>query len=154
MEKPASQPPPQWDIDRPFIKPVTVAAEHIDAFGHANNVSYLKWLEDVAWAHSEALGLGWAEFKALNTGFVVHRHELDYLSPTFERDELLTASWIHENNGRLEMWRRYQIIRISDGKTVLRATTRFICVDFTTGRPKRQPPAFVAAYAAGRGALD
>lgn len=143
----------QWDIPRPFIQPVTVAPEHIDGFGHVNNVSYLKWLEDVAWAHSNALGLGWDAYRTLNTGCVVHRHELDYLAPTFERDELLSATWIHENSGRLDMWRRYQIIRVGDGKTVLRAASRFVCVDFTSGRPKRQPPEFVAAYCAGRGTL-
>lgn len=142
-----------WDIARPFTRSITVTAEHLDGFGHVNNVNYLKWLEDVAWEHSNALGLGWEAYRALNTGCVVHRHELDYLAATFAGDALVSATWIHENTGRLDMWRRYQIIRIADRKTVLRATSRFICVDFTTGRPKRQPAEFVAAYATGRGAL-
>ena len=143
-----------WDIASPFIKPVTVGQEHLDAFGHANNVAYLKWLEDVAWAHSNALGLGWDAYRRLNAGCVVYRHELDYLAATFAGDALLSATWIHENTGRLDMWRRYQIIRVADGKTIMRAASHFICVDFATGRPKRQPPEFVAAYRTGRGAVD
>ncbi|MES2885789.1 MAG: thioesterase family protein [Pseudomonadota bacterium] len=143
-----------WDVARPFIQPVTVTGEHLDGFGHVNNVNYLKWLEDVAWAHSNALGLGWEAYRRLNAGCVVYRHELDYVAATFAGDELLSATWIHENSGRLDMWRRYQIIRIADGKTVMRAASHFICVDFTTGRPKRQPAEFVAAYTTGRGALD
>lgn len=153
MNTPATPADLPWDIARPFTKPITVTAEHLDGFGHVNNVNYLKWLEDVAWEHSNALGLGWDAYRALNTGCVVHRHELDYLAATFAGDALVSATWIHENTGRLDMWRRYQIIRVADRKTVLRASSRFICVDFTTGRPKRQPAEFVAAYATGRGAL-
>ena len=44
------------------------------------------------------------------------------------------------------MWRAYQIIRERDRKTVLRGRTQWICVDMSTGRPRRQPPEFVAAY--------
>lgn len=154
MTSTANPPPLVWDVARPFIKPVTVTAEHLDGFGHVNNVNYLKWLEEVAWAHSNALGLGWEAYRRLNAGCVVYRHELDYLAATFAGDELLSATWIHENSGRLDMWRRYQIIRVGDGKTVMRAASHFICVDFTTGRPKRQPQEFVAAYLTGRGALD
>ena len=142
-----------WDVPKPFCQRLVVGSEHLDGFGHVNNVTYLKWLEDVAWAHSNALGLDWDAYRQLNTGCVVHRHELDYLAACFAGDALISATWIHENSGRLDMWRRYQIIRISDGKTVMRAASRFICVDFTSGRPKRQPPEFVAAYCTGRGAL-
>lgn len=143
-----------WDVARPYLLPITVGPEHLDGFGHVNNVAYLKWLEDVAWAHSNALGLGWEAYRALNAGCVVRRHELDYLAATFAGEQLCAATWIHENSGRLDMWRHYQIIRVADGKTVLRARSHFVCVDFTSGRPKRQPPAFVAAYAPGRGAVD
>lgn len=154
MTSTASTPPAIWDIARPFIKPVTVGPEHLDAFGHTNNVMYLHWLEDVAWAHSNLLGLDMAAYRRLNAGCVVRRHELDYLAPTFVGDKLLTATWIHENNGRLDMWRRYQIIRVADGKTILRGASQWVCVDMGSGRPKRQPAEFIAAYATGRGAVD
>lgn len=146
--------PIQWDVAHPFTRAFTVGPEHIDGFGHVNNVNYLKWLEDVAWAHSNALGLGWDAYRSLNSGCVVYRHELDYLAPTFEGEALVSATWIHENTGRIDMWRRFQIVRPKDGKTVLRAASRYVCVDFSTGRPKRQPAAFVAAYFAGCGAIQ
>lgn len=154
MTNEANQAPLKWDVAHPFIKPVTVSAEHIDAFGHTNNVVYLRWLEEVAWAHSNALGLDMDTYRRLGAGCVARRHELEYLAPTFAGDALLTATWIHENEGRLDLWRRFQIIREGDGKTVMRAATRWVCVDMVSGKPKRQPPEFVLAYAAGRGALD
>jgi acyl-CoA thioester hydrolase len=100
----------------------------------------------VAWSHSVALGLDFAAYERFGAGCVAHRHELDYLAPTFAGDELLLGTWIAENDGRLTMWRAYQIVRVSDGKTVLRGRTRWVCVDMKTGRPRLQPPEYVAAY--------
>jgi acyl-CoA thioester hydrolase len=56
--------------------------QHQDAFGHTNNVAYLEWLEKVAWAHSESLGLNIAAYYNLGCGCVVRKHELNYCLPT------------------------------------------------------------------------
>lgn len=141
-----------WDMPTPFTESVTVGPEHLDQFGHTNNVVYLQWLERVAWAHSNTLGLSFADYRRLNAGCVARKHELEYLAATFAGDELLLGTWIHENDGRLSMWRRYQIVRLADGKTVLRGQTHWVCVDMRTGKPRRQPPEFLAAYLPGRGA--
>lgn len=144
--------PAAWDIEKPFVEKLVVGPEHLDAFGHTNNVVYLQWLEKLAWAHSGTLGLSFADYQRLNAGCVARKHELEYLAATFAGDELELGTWIHENDGRLSMWRRYQIIRVGDGKTVLRGQTHWVCVDMQSGKPKRQPPEFLAAYVAGRGA--
>lgn len=135
-----------WDVSRPYVQTLTVGPEHLDDFGHTNNVVYLSWLQDVAWAHSESLGFGMADYQRVGAGCVARRHELDYLAATFPGDVLHVATWVAENSGRLDMWRAYQIIRASDNKTVLRGRTHWICIDITSGRPRRQPPEFVAAY--------
>lgn len=141
-----------WDIATPYTEPVTVGPEHLDRFGHTNNVVYLQWLERVAWSHSNSLGLGFEDYERLNAGCVARKHELEYLAATFAGDELLLGTWVHENDGRLSMWRRYQIMRVGDGKTILRGQTHWVCIDMKTGKPKRQPPEFLAAYVQGRGA--
>ena len=141
----------KWDMPTPFTERVTVGSEHLDQFGHTNNVVYLQWLERVAWAHSNTLGLSFADYQRLNAGCVARKHELEYLAATFAGDELLLGTWVHENDGKLSMWRRYQILRVGDGKTVLRGQTHWVCVDMQTGRPKRQPPEFLAAYTPGKG---
>jgi len=146
MSNSMTQPAPAWDVATPFVERVTVGPEHLDRFGHTNNVMYLQWLEKVAWAHSLSLGFGFEDYERVGAGCVARRHELDYLAPTFAGDELLLATWIHENDGRLSMWRRYQIIRAGDGKTVLRGQTHWVCVDMKSGRPRRQPEEFLKAY--------
>ena len=135
-----------WDVQSPHILVVRVEPDHLDRFSHTNNVVYLGWLQQAAWSHSNALGLDFAAYERLGTGCVVRRHELDYLAPTTTADELCVGTWIAENDERLMMWRGYQIIRAGDGRTILRGRTQWVCVDMKSGRPKRQPPEFVAAY--------
>ncbi|MGQ0621261.1 MAG: acyl-CoA thioesterase [Panacagrimonas sp.] len=135
-----------WDVSAPFAQTVTVGPEHLDEFGHTNNVIYLGWLQDVAWAHSHSLGLSMDDYRRLDAGVVARRHELDYFAATFAGERLHLATWIAENSGRLDMWRAYQIIREGDRKTVLRGRTQWVCVDMRSGRPRRQPPEFLAAY--------
>ena len=135
-----------WDVIEPFHQRVVVAPEHLDDFRHTNNVVYLGWLEQVAWRHSQHLGLGFADYERLGAGCVARRHELDYLAPTFAGDVLHLATWIAETDSRLTMWRGYQVIRESDRRTVLRARTLWVCVDLASGRPRRMPAEFTATY--------
>ena len=137
-----------WAVKTPFVEPVTVVHSDTDAMGHTNNVTYLRWLESVAWNHSKSLGMSMARYRELGTGCVARRHELDYLAATFEGEELLLGTWIVENDERLSMWRGYQIFRPADRKLVMQARTHWVCIDMKSGRPKRQPPEFIAAYRA------
>lgn len=135
-----------WAVSTPHLMRVKVGPEHQDEYRHTNNVVYLQWLEQAAWSHSCALGLDMAAYQRLGVGCVVRKHELDYLLPTHAGDELMVGTWISANDGKLSTTRAYQIVRIKDGKTVLRGRTDFVTVDMTTGKPRRMPPEFVAAY--------
>lgn len=137
-----------WPVVDPHCITVQVAADDTDAFEHTNNVCYLRWLEDCAWSHTCALGLDMAAYRRIGAGCVARRHELDYLAPSFAGETLVVATWIEENDGRVTMWRGYQVMRPADGRVILRARTQWACVDMVTGRPRRQPEAFVEAYRA------
>mgnify|MGYP006200763065 CR=1 FL=1 len=44
-------------MSRPvFEMRFTAAPEHIDELGHVSNVVYVRWIQDVAKAHSRAVG--------------------------------------------------------------------------------------------------
>ena len=88
-----------WKVAAPFILSLRVLPEHLDDYQHTNNVIYLQWLEQVAWAHSAAIGFDMAAYQRMGCGFVVRRHELDYLLPTHVGDELQLATWISANDG-------------------------------------------------------
>ena len=71
-----------------FEQTISVLPEHCDGLGHVNNVQYLHWAEDLAWAHSSALGLGLARYQALDCAMVAREHVLTYLAACFAGDEL------------------------------------------------------------------
>lgn len=135
-----------WQWENPYVLPLTAEQEQLDGLGHVNNVSYLRWLEEAAWAHSIALGIGLEEFQNLDRAMVARRHELDYLLPCQLGDELLVGTWIISNDRKLSMERSYQIIRAADRKTVFTGRTHWVCVALSSGKPRRMPAEFIAAY--------
>lgn len=138
---------PAWDLPTPFTMDVTVQAHHIDLMRHTNNVVYLQWLEDIAWAHSIALGLGPDEYEALGHGMVVRQHQLTYVQATRLGEGLTLATWLTHAD-KLSLHRHYQFVRVADGATVFRGKTHYVCVDIAQGRVRRMPPRFIEAYSA------
>ena len=117
-----------------------------DGLGHANNAVYLSFCEQVAWSHSEAHGLGIADYHTLDRAMAVQTTRLKYLQPAFAGDELEVANWIVKSDGRLRVTRRYQIRRSRDGATVVRGESDFVCIEVSSGRPRRMPPRFAREY--------
>ena len=135
-----------WDRATPFTLDLQVGPDDIDGLGHANNAVYVTWLERCAWRHSQRLGLDLAEYRRLDRAMAVVRHEIDYLAAAYEADELQLGTWIVDWDQRLRMTRHFQLIRPSDGATLLRAQTTFVCIELSSGRPKRMPAEFVDGY--------
>lgn len=135
-----------WDYDKPFVQEVEASAEHIDGLNHVNNNIYGQWCEQAAWAHSESLGISLKDYQELDRAMAIVRSEYDYLLPALLNEELLVATWLTENDGKLNMQRRFQIVRKADGKTLVRGLWKFVCIQISTGRPKRMPELFVDKY--------
>ena len=136
----------EWALPEPFVMDIHVADEAIDAYQHVNNSEYLRWVEQISWAHSEALGLSLERYRELDRAMVVHRHELDYLAPAFAGDVLQLATWIVDCDQRFSLTRRFQLMRVETAKILLNARTRFACVALSTGRPKRLPEEYRRIY--------
>ena len=138
-----------WERSAPFVLDIAVGAEHIDEFAHVNNVVYVGWLEQCAWAHSRSLGLSIDDYRRLDRGMAVVRHEIDYLAAAREGEHLQLGTWIVESDGRLSISRQFQLRRPADGATLLRARTRFACIELSSGKPRRMPAEFVERYGQG-----
>ncbi|MEM7020688.1 MAG: thioesterase family protein [Pseudomonadota bacterium] len=135
-----------WDLPDPFTIELTVGDDDIDLYGHTNNAVYLSWCEQVAWAHSEALGIGWPEYDELQRGMAVRKTQIEYFAPSFANEQVYVANWIIEADGRLTATRRYQICRVNDGATLVRARSDFVCIDLKSGKPRRMPLIFAETY--------
>lgn len=135
-----------WDYPDPHTFYTTVMPEDMDALNHTNNTVYVKWCEQVAWSHSVSLGLDLERYHALDRAMAITHSEYDYLQASREGDEIVAGTWIVSSDNKLTMTRRFQVIRLQDGVTLLRAAMRFACIEISSGRPRRMPKEFLEGY--------
>jgi acyl-CoA thioester hydrolase len=140
-------PEPSLPLPSAFTSTRRVVADEIDDYAHVNNTCYLQWLDGIAWAHSAALGLPLQRCLALRRGMAVRHTRVDYLEAALLADTLLLATWIVACDGRLRCTRRFEILRVADGKRVLDAEIDYFCLNLETGKPCRFPGEFVECYA-------
>lgn len=136
----------RWDLPTPFVIDIEVGESAIDDYGHVNNTEYLRWIEQISWAHSQHLGLDIHDYRRHDRAMAVHRHELDYLAPAYAGNHLQLATWIVACDGRMSLTRRFQLQRTADETTLLRARTRFVCIELSSGRARRLPAPYTATY--------
>ncbi len=135
-----------WDYDHPFLIDVVVEASHIDGLQHVNNAVYVTWCQDAGWQHSISLGLGIEHYHELDRAMAIRRSEYDYAQSAYLGDELTVATWLTKSDNKLSMERRFQLVRKSDGATLLRGRWDLVCIQISSGRPKRMPEAFKTIY--------
>ena len=124
-----------------------VTPEEIDGLGHVNNLVYLSWFLEAAAAHSQAVGWGMERMLVMGEGWVVRRHEIDYLLPVKPEETVLMRTWV-ETAERASSERHYEIYRPSDGKKVCCGLTMWVWINYKTGRPRRIPREVVQAFSA------
>ncbi|MBE3025073.1 acyl-CoA thioesterase [Janthinobacterium sp. BJB1] len=135
-----------WDFPHACTLPVSPEPADIDGLQHTNNAVYVRWCEHIAWHHSATLGLDLDDYRRLDRAMAIRRGEYDYLLPTRAGEALTLATWLCASDGRSSMERRFQLVRDSDGATVVRGRWHLICIELSSGRARRLPPEFLAAY--------
>ena len=115
---------------------VPVLAGDIDELGHVNNTVYLRWVQEAATAHWQAIAS--PEDQAAIV-WVVMRHEIDYKAPAFANDEVLLRTWVGTAS-RLTFERHTEICRARDRQLLSQARTLWCPISSATGRPTRVPP--------------
>ena len=127
-----------------FAIPITAAAADIDELGHVSNLVYLRWVQDVAMAHSRSVGWDFARYRELGAAFMVRRHEIDYIAQVTLGQALSAETWV-------DSWRAASCIRktelVLDGKVVARAATTWALIGLASGRPQRIPEELAALFA-------
>ena len=135
-----------WDLPSPFTLALTPQPGDIDGLGHTNNAVYVQWCEQAGWAHSEALGLSLADYRRLDRAMAIREGRYEYLLPSFEGEALVLGTWLTASDGRLTMERRFQLRRASDGQTLVRGRWALVCIEISSGKPRRMPAEFLDIY--------
>ncbi|GAA3994261.1 thioesterase family protein [Hymenobacter fastidiosus] len=117
-----------------FSHTIQVVAADIDELNHANNVQYLRWVQDIASAH-------WLTAyppTAAPTPYmwVVMEHRIRYLKPALLGDELRCTTWVGDVRGA-QSQRFTRIERVADGALLCEAETQWAFLDPQTLRPRR-----------------
>ena len=116
-----------------FAHEFEVPASAIDALGHANNVEYVRWVQDVAGAHW--LSICPAELRD-QIIWVVREHRIRYLQSAFVGEALRATTWVGETSGATSL-RYTRLTRATDGVLLCEAETTWVLLDPKSGRPVR-----------------
>jgi acyl-CoA thioester hydrolase len=128
-----------------FELDLVVDAQDIDILGHASNLVFVRWIQDVALAHSAAVGLDLSAYRRIGAVFVVVRHEIDYLRPAMLGDAIRARTWVSDVTAA-KCIRHTELTRVSGGDLLAKALTTWGFVAMDTGRPKRITPDVRAAF--------
>jgi len=121
---------------------IAVEPDDIDQFGHANNIVYLRWVQDAAAAHWTAIAPA-SDREKLQ--WVIVRHEIDYKQAAFLGDEIIARTWVG-NARRIRFERHTEILRARDRAILAKAVTLWCPIDTGTGKITLVSPELKALF--------
>ena len=133
------------DMSSVFDLRIKVKPEHIDVLGHVNNVVYVQWMQDVASAHIETLGVGLDQYLEMKHAMVAVEHHVQYRKAAMLDDDVILRTWLYEINA-LYSFRQYAFFNAKDHSLLFTGNTKWACIEIASGRPKRMSPTFIQAY--------
>ena len=126
--------------ERPYSVDVPLRWSDMDAYGHVNNVQFLRLLED---ARVTGFQQWFGEDRSpLKRGVVIARHEIEYLAPLdFRHAPVSVDMWVTQISGS-SFNLGYEVHDPTGVGTTLyaRAETTLVAYDFASASPRRLCP--------------
>lgn len=135
-----------WNNPKIFTSPIVPASEDIDGLDHTNNAVYVKWCEQIAWQHSEVLGVSLNDYRQQDRAMAIVRAEYNYLAATRLGETLEISTCLVSCDMKMRMQRDFQIINTAKDLLVFEGSWKFLCIEISSGKPKRIPPLFLDKY--------
>ena len=126
-----------------YSKTITIPSHAIDENGHVNNVTYVQWMQDIAVEHYSSIG--GIKAQGPDSTWVVREHRIEYLLPAFSDEVIEIRTWV-ENIRRVRSLRKYEFVRRSDGKVLVKGETDWVFINAKTGEPKAVPIEVVKVF--------
>ncbi len=126
----------------PFTRIFTAQPDDIDELGHVNNAVWVRWIQDMATAHWQAVA---APEHIAAYFWVVTRHEIDYRGNVGLGQSVTANTWIESEPKGAQFDRRVDFVDAA-GKVIVRANTTWAMIDKATGRLVRVRPEVSAPF--------
>jgi acyl-CoA thioester hydrolase len=126
-----------------YTKNIIIPQSAIDENGHVNNVTYVQWMQDIAVEHYSSIG--GIEAQGPDATWVVREHKIEYLLPAFVNEEIEIRTWV-ENIRRVRSLRKYEFVRKTDGKILVKGETDWVFLDVKTGSPQAVPDKVIKIF--------
>lgn len=110
--------------------------DDIDLFNHVNNVVYVRWIQDVSTAHWNARA---TSVQRETIGWVVVRHEIDFLTPARLGDEIIARTWVGTAEKNI-FERHTEFLRARNQKVIARGRSLWCPIHLHSLRPVRVGP--------------
>ena len=128
----------------PYEKSFTAGPDEIDELGHVNNAAWVRWIQDLATAHWDAVAP--ADHRQAYI-WVVTRHEIDYLRAVGPGETVTGRTWVPDAPKGARFDRHVAFVG-ADGKPRVRAKTTWAMIDKASGRPLWVPKEVAAPFLA------
>jgi acyl-CoA thioester hydrolase len=125
-----------------YTLPFTATPADIDELGHVNNAVWVRWIQDMATSHWNAVAA--AEHIAAYI-WMVTRHEIDYRGNIAAGESVTGRTWIEAQPKGAQFDRRVDFVNAA-GKVIVRANTTWALLDRLSGRLVRVPADVAAPF--------
>ncbi len=120
---------------------LSVRTYELDSFGHVNNATYLQYFEVARCDWLKNAGLPFPEIQRAGIQIVIADATVKFLSPAFFTDELSITCWCDATTGASVSF-SYIVECESRGVCIATGTTKGVCIDGVSGKPRRWPASF------------
>jgi acyl-CoA thioester hydrolase len=125
-----------------FTLAITATEADIDELGHVNNAVWVRWIQQIATAHWDAVAP--ADHRAAYI-WVVTRHEIDYRGNVAVGETVRAETWVDSPPQGARFDRKVRFVDAA-GRVVVDAVTTWALLDRTTGRLLRVRPEVAAPF--------
>lgn len=125
-----------------FTRTITATPDDIDVLGHVNNAVWVKWIQDVAVAHWDAIATPEQQDAYF---WVVTRHEIDYRGNVKAGETVIAETWVPEPPRGARFDRHMRFLG-ADGKVRVEAKTTWALIEKASGRLMRVPAEMAAPF--------
>ena len=123
-----------------------------DAYGHLASVTYLRWMQEAAFAASASAGYDLRRYKELGHVWLVRDTQLNFSAPVRYEDAIILRTWVADFR-RSHSRRRYEFVRAVTGDIVAQAVTDWVYINSQSLHPATVPPAMQQTFCP-EGSLD